>query len=167
MSLVASSMNCVLLTAGAPSSSASPAAALVWIVAARRAWHGGGDLSWVIVGTLGVLAIIAVWMLARWWLGEGSARMRNSPKALFLELCRAHSLAASERQLLAALAECRRLAQPSDLFVDPRHFDEAALPPSLASRKGELARLSERLFAGLSQVDDGADAATQDGRAVV
>ncbi len=126
-----------------------------WIVAARRSSRGAG-MSWVIGGTVAVLAIVAVWMFARWWLGEGAARMRNSPKGLFTELCRAHALAAAERQLLLALAETRQLAQPGDVFVDPSLFDDPPLPPLLASRKGELARLRRRLFAGMEPAADGA-----------
>ncbi|MEX2185802.1 MAG: hypothetical protein WD875_03365 [Pirellulales bacterium] len=149
-----------LVAAGTNWTNGSPVAS-VWIVAARRSFRGG-EMSWVIAGTLGVLAIAAVWMVARWWLGEGAARMRNSPKALFGELCRAHALAASERQLLLSLADCRRLAQPSDVFVDPSHFDNPQLPPLLASRKGELARLRGRLFAGLEPPSIAENTAAED-----
>lgn len=135
--------------------------ASAWMVAARRSWD---SLPWVIVGTIAVLAIVAVWVVARRWLGEGSARMHNSPKALFAELCRAHGLASGERQLLLALAECRQLAQPSDVFVHPIYFDDIQLPPLLAPRKSELVRLRDRLFAGLASSDseagDDADGAS-------
>lgn len=138
------------LCVAAPSWISPGPLASAWMVAARRSWD---SLPWVIVGTIAVLAIVAVWVAARRWLGEGSARMHNSPKALFAELCRAHGLASGERQLLLALAECRQLAQPSDVFVHPIYFDDIQLPPLLAPRKSELVRLRDRLFAGLASAD--------------
>jgi hypothetical protein len=123
------------------------------LLAARSSFRGSG-ISWVVIGALAVVVIVALWMLSRWWLGQGSAGSRNSPKALFAELCRVHALAAGERQLLLALAESNRLVQPSELFVDPTYFDEQRLPTSLAARKGELKSLAGRLFAGLTPAND-------------
>ncbi len=123
------------------------------LLAARSSFRGSG-ISWVVIGALAVVVIVALWMLSRWWLGQGSAGSRNSPKALFAELCRVHALAAGERQLLLALAESNRLVQPSELFVDPTYFDEQRLPASLGARKVELKSLAGRLFAGLTPAND-------------
>lgn len=130
------------------------------LLAARRSFRGA-DVSWVVVGALAVAAIVVLWLATRWWLGEGAARMRKSPRALFAELCRAHALGAAERQLLLALAECRQLVQPSELFVDPRLFDERRLGPTLGPRAAELRALRARLFLGLDETETAA-AATQD-----
>ncbi|RIK73430.1 MAG: hypothetical protein DCC68_24910 [Planctomycetota bacterium] len=133
------------------------AAAMPLMLAARRGFRGG-DMSWVVVGALAVAAIAALWLATRWWLGEGSARMRNSPRALFAELCRAHALCAADRQLLLALAEFRQLANLGELFVNPTHFDEHRLNATLASRRAELQALHARLFSGLDESETFASA---------
>lgn len=119
------------------------------ILAARSALRGNG-MSWVIIGAVAVFAIIGLWMLSRWWLGQGSSGTRNSPRALFTELCRVHGLKAGDRQLLLVLAETNQLVQPCDVFVDPMFFDEARVPPTLSGRKADVASLKRRLFAGLA-----------------
>jgi hypothetical protein len=127
----------------------SPIAAPL-LLAARRPFRGV-NMPWVVFGSLAVAAIVALWLFTRWWLGEGLARRRNSPRALFTELCRAHALASSERQLLLALADAHQLAQPGELFVNPSHFEESRLTPMLFPRRTELLALRARLFAGLEE----------------
>jgi hypothetical protein len=134
----------------------SPIAALL-LLAARRPFRGV-NTSWVVFGALAAVAIVALWLFTRWWLCEGSARRRNSPRALFAELCRAHALGSAERQLLLALAEAHQLAQPGELFVNPSHFDASRIASAMAPRRAELAALRGRLFAGLNEA---ADAASQ------
>jgi hypothetical protein len=130
------------------------------LLAARSALRGNG-MSWVIIGAVAVFAIIGLWMLSRWWLGQGSPGTRNSPRALFTELCRVHGLKAGERQILLVLAETHQLVQPSDVFVDPTLFEEARVPPTLSGRKADVASLKRRLFAGLAPaVEESADEAT-------
>jgi len=119
------------------------------LLAARSTLRGNG-MSWVIIGAVAVFAIIGLWMLSRWWLGQGSSGTRNSPRALFTELCRVHGLKAGDRQLLLVLAETHQLVQPSDVFVDPTYFEESRVPPTLAGRKADVANLKRRLFAGLA-----------------
>jgi hypothetical protein len=119
------------------------------LLAARSALRGSG-ISWVIIGAVAVFAIIGLWMLSRWWLGQGAPGTRNSPRALFAELCRFHGLKAGDRQLLLVIAETNQLVQPSDVFVDPTFFDDARVPATLAGRKADVASLKRRLFAGLT-----------------
>lgn len=130
------------------------------MLAARSTLRGNG-MSWVIIGAVAVFAIIGLWMLSRWWLGQGSPGTRNSPRALFTELCRVHGLGAGDRQLLLTLAETNQLVQPSDVFVDPTFFEEARVPSALSGRKADVANLKQRLFAGHAPaVEETADDAT-------
>jgi hypothetical protein len=133
--------------------------AIEWnaLLFARSGFRVGG-VSWFVICTLVVLAIVALWMLARWRRGESTGSVRNSPRALFYELCRVHALASAERQLLWALAEGRQFAQPSQVFVDPGAFDDDRMPPALSGRRSELARLRDRLFDGLEKPGDSAAA---------
>src|SRR4051795_7855654 len=65
----------------------------------------------------------------------------DSASRLFSELCRAHKLGRSNRQLLKKLATARGLKNASALFVEPDHFSATDLPLELKESAAELRQL--------------------------
>ncbi|MBP90819.1 MAG: hypothetical protein CMJ64_29600 [Planctomycetaceae bacterium] len=70
----------------------------------------------------------------------------QQPEALVHELCRAHQLDWSSRQLLQSLAKAHRLADPARIFVEPRRFNSDKLGPAFAKCEPRLAQLRQQLF---------------------
>ena len=103
------------------------------------------DEVWAIfVVTAILLAVVLVWHVVATW-GKGRFTS-NSPRSLFRELCRAHSLSRPRRRLLKRLAAARAVSPPALLFVQPECFALAGLPDDLASQAEEIALLEQRLF---------------------
>jgi len=97
----------------------------------------------------GVLAVLTALMLVLSWYYRQRARWRqDSPQTLFVELCEAHALSWSDRQLLRALATAHELPCAARVFVEPERFDVARLPRALSSRADEITSLKHRLFGG-------------------
>jgi len=109
----------------------------------------GAELEWIDLvlwasGILGVL--VSVWLLMKllaWRDGRGA---RNSPRALFRRLGKAHGLDRGERRVLRQLARSQRLAHPGRVFLEPDRLEPARLPPQLAARRDTIAALRRRLF---------------------
>jgi len=80
-------------------------------------------------------------------------RKTNSPRALFRELCRAHGLSSSERNLLLRLASRQAPYNPAGIFLEPQHFDLDHLPAAAAADVEEVKRLRERLFGPIRTAD--------------
>jgi hypothetical protein len=78
---------------------------------------------------------------------RGIALRSNSPKRLFRELCRAHSVDRAGRRLLKRLAAARGVAPAALLFVRPECFATTDLPSGMSGHADEIARLEEVLFA--------------------
>ncbi|HEX4414163.1 MAG TPA: hypothetical protein VH107_11085 [Lacipirellulaceae bacterium] len=70
----------------------------------------------------------------------------DSPKRLFQDLCRAHRLRPANRRLLKKIAAARGVEYASELFVEPRHFEEADLPATLAESTRDVRQLRHALF---------------------
>jgi hypothetical protein len=74
---------------------------------------------------------------------------RPRPRLLFFSLCRAHRLSWWESWWLWQLARAQHVAEPARVFLEPERFQPAHLPPPLWPHAALLARLRDRLFAGL------------------
>ncbi len=87
-----------------------------------------------------VAAIAGVWIVLYYWdvIRARTRKRHDEPQALFDELCHAHGLSRNERDLLAEVAEGRRLAQPAAIFIDPRHLQESPQTPTIASLVSRL-----------------------------
>lgn len=109
--------------------------------------------SYVVIASLLIGLAVALWLLAR-AAGRGQRRLaRNSPRHLFVSLCRAHGLKRADRKLLRRLARQCQLQDPARLFVEPDWFVQAA--SSLAWQQGaeRLEAVRRRLFEGLGAPD--------------
>jgi hypothetical protein len=104
-----------------------------------------GDL---IVGLL-VLAVIVVvvWLLYSILNLGTKKKRRNWPKALFLNLCRAHRLGWRECWLLWRLARHQRLSEPARLFLESQRWNPVNFSPALLSKQQQFTRLQGQLFA--------------------
>lgn len=101
-----------------------------------------------LVTMLVVMAVVAAlaWLIAR-YVKMREQRRSNCPQYLFHELCHAHQLDWSSRQLLQSLAKAHGLTDPARIFVEPHHFNIDKLGPALADCETRLAELRQRLFA--------------------
>jgi hypothetical protein len=97
---------------------------------------------------LGMAAVAAAALLIWFLAARRPPRLfvSNSPARLFRELCHAHGLSFSTRRLLKRLAAAQGLATPAILFVEPKHFDTANLPPDLQSAAKDVQRIRAHLF---------------------
>ncbi len=102
-----------------------------------------------LIAVLAIIAAIALlfWFLKRTSSGIGRTRNRNSPRQLFKQLCRAHSLTAANGRLLRRLARSQGLAHPARVFVEPHRFDPQRLKPSMRKDESRLNELRGKLFA--------------------
>jgi hypothetical protein len=104
---------------------------LLWLLAnadmssagrsAKRYSSQSSSLSnnWFLIAA--ILTIGALWFGLYYWdrYRKNLASKGDSPKSLFLELCRAHKLSRSERTVLLQIAEKSKLQNPAMIFVDP------------------------------------------------
>ena len=98
-----------------------------------------------------ILLIVAaaasiIWLLNR-LSRDDRQQIRNNPRGLFRELCRAHGLSLTHRRLLDQLASYQQLADPARLFLEPERFEPARLGPVLEPHQARFAALRDRLFA--------------------
>jgi hypothetical protein len=102
-----------------------------------------------ILGLLFVLAGMLVLVFVAWgfsyWQKWRELRVIDSPRALFKELCAAHSLDRADRELLYEIAQWHQLADPVQLFVEPRLFEPGAMHQDLDCDL-EVQELQSRLF---------------------
>lgn len=93
-----------------------------------------------------VLAIVVVVFGSLTYLAWRQIRERqaNLPSGLFAQLCAVHQLSTQERRLLRRLARQQQLADPSLLFIEPRHF--VASPHSPENQREQLEQLRQRVF---------------------
>jgi hypothetical protein len=101
------------------------------------------DLSSFLSALVLVLAVIGIVLLTKRCVAESERRRTSSPRALFRELCRAHQLSWSDRQLLLKLAAWHALPDPALLFIEPARFQVAA---GLDDYRERLAQLQRQLF---------------------
>ena len=90
-------------------------------------------------------ATLVIWGLTRlvqWTEKHG----KNSPRALFRELCRVHRIGWSERRMIKDLAEWQHLDQSAQVFLEPERFDAALLSPGLAEHRESLEALRDKIF---------------------
>ncbi|MGA2033070.1 MAG: hypothetical protein ABSG68_12495 [Thermoguttaceae bacterium] len=90
--------------------------------------------------------IVAIWLLSRLLAYQKRRRTVNSPRKLFLALCRIHALPWSDRWLLWRLAKSRRLADPARVFLEPTLYDQLGLDRSWAVQWPRLDALRSELF---------------------
>lgn len=109
-----------------------------------------------IVSTAAALAALAAWAWIVW--RRRVAREWNSPRGLFLELCRAHKMSMTDRWLLRLMAETQGLEQPGLLFVESERFRAAESCPRLDARAREIERIHRFLFPVMKQANDKASA---------
>ena len=97
-----------------------------------------------VLGGMVVLALLA-WAFSVWQ-KRREARVLNSPRALFRELCSAHGLIRADRDLLYEIAQWHEIADPVQLFVEPHRFHAAEMHTALDC-ESEAKELHSRLFA--------------------
>ncbi len=102
----------------------------------------------LILGAAGLT--LAIWFLSRLTGGHERRSILNSPRKLFVALCRAHGLAWNDTRLLWRLARRQHLDEAARLFLEPDQFDVEGLGPALAAQAGRLRWLRDRIFAGLA-----------------
>jgi hypothetical protein len=96
-----------------------------------------------------IIAALLILLLAVLVNMRQRASGRDSPKALFLSLCRAHRLKWRERWLLWRLARLGHIKDPARLFLEPHRFRSTRLPTALRGRAAELRTIRDRLFSEL------------------
>lgn len=113
-----------------------------------RGERGGLSSNQVICGLVAVAALVLLgWSLLRVFSPQACP---NSPRRLFLSLCRAHGLPWAETWLLWRVARARQLHEPARLFLEPEWLAPEELPPAFQPRAEQLRSLAKRLFAGLN-----------------
>jgi hypothetical protein len=110
----------------------------------KRMTFDGNDLLILAGVTLLVLGAFA-WQLILRRRYQRDFWFDSTPR-LFGELCRAHKLGRSSRQLLKQLAAARGLQYATVLFVEPDHFDATDLPSELKASASDLRQLRHKLF---------------------
>ncbi|MBX7167331.1 MAG: hypothetical protein K1X74_13455 [Pirellulales bacterium] len=112
----------------------------------RRTTEGTGDDLFLlgVVALIVPLFVVALFALVRM---QERRESLNSPKALFRELCKAHQLTGSQRNLLKHLAAGHNLTDPARIFLEPERFDPGRLSSELQSRAADLESLRKLLFA--------------------
>jgi hypothetical protein len=100
----------------------------------------------LILGAVLAVVVAVVWLATRFF-ALRERRAHHSPRRLFGQLCRAHGLAWTDRQLLRQMARRHRLSSPSLMFLDVSRFDVQQLGPAFAGRASQIAALRQRLFA--------------------
>ena len=67
------------------------------------------------------VAIAMLWAAINYWsrFRDRFLRQSDSPKSLFLELCRVHRLDRAEKSFLLAAVEAARLSEPAVVFINP------------------------------------------------
>lgn len=93
-----------------------------------------------------VALVVGALLLTKLLSRQDRLRRCNSPRSLFKELCRAHSLSRHERQLLKQLSLDHGLEDPLSLFLDPSRFRDAGLLAAWQPRRQQVRDLGERLF---------------------
>jgi hypothetical protein len=128
----------------------------IWLLAqadsyvhmSRRFQPGGHSFSFLEAGVWLLLITGAVGLA--WCAYHLYNRMlknrQRSPAWLFRELCDAHGLCWSDRQLLQWLARSHNLPHASHLFLRPGLFNTAALPPDMAAWRERVGQLRDTLF---------------------
>jgi hypothetical protein len=101
----------------------------------------------ILLGLLIVAALMAaIWALSRLLAMGTRHRAYDSPRRLFLSLCKAHRLRWSEWWLLWRLARSQGLKDPARIFLEPERFGPGGLRPKLAARAERLRGIRDRLF---------------------
>ncbi len=77
---------------------------------------------------------------------QREGRSHFSSRRLFDELCALHELDWPSRKLLHQLARAHRLEHPARVFVEPRWFEAAQIPETLAPFRVQFLQLKSRLF---------------------
>jgi hypothetical protein len=65
---------------------------------------------------------------------------------LFQELCRTHRLNSASRRLLKKVAAARGIEHATELFVEPKYFENTDLPSTLHASARDLRQLRHTLF---------------------
>lgn len=139
-------------------------------LAQRAAWERLGDrfsgehaqFRWAdLLGFFGVALAAAALIAGLRWLQLAQERRRrsNEPRHLFADLCDLHQLNRRDRRRLRELAAAHQLDSAGALFVRPDYFAAERLPEELAGEQEHYARIAQRLFAGLPEVEAAIDAA--------
>src|SRR5262249_41768320 len=109
----------------------------------------GRALSFISYELLLLIAVTVLVIVTIVWQTISRKRRRDfaydSPPRLFADLCRAHRLNWSHRRLLKHLAAARGLKCPTELFVEPEHFDMINVPAALRPSANELRQLRHKL----------------------
>ena len=103
------------------------------------------DLFSLLVVLAGMLVLVFFAWGFSYWQKRRESRVVDSPRALFKELCAAHSLDRADRELLYEIAQWHQLTDPVQLFVEPRLFQPRAMHQDLDCDL-EVQELQTRLF---------------------
>ena len=107
------------------------------------------DLTGLLTVLGGMLALVLVCWCLSYWHARRQARIVNSPRLLFRELCHVHGLNHTERELLQEIAQWHELTDPVQLFIEPQRFQPREMHEVL-NCEAEVTELQARLFAGES-----------------
>ena len=115
---------------------------------ASRSFRGGTkfNLTQLVAFAIAAIVLIALCVFTPRLYDFWQRARSRSPRVLFLELCKLHSLRPETIRLLEDLSVARKLSHPAIVFVDPNQFNSAGLPQSLNGRHHELKALRDRLF---------------------
>lgn len=119
------------------------------VILAKPPQPGDWSFGWAGVTSIAEFAlaiIVCLWVMKMYFSAQRQ-RNTNSPRQLFLDLCKAHELSRHERSLLRRLAQQHQLDQPSLLFVEPSWFSAEKTLPAWGRRFDELDQLRQRIFA--------------------
>ncbi|MHB8969305.1 MAG: hypothetical protein ACYC3X_03775 [Pirellulaceae bacterium] len=114
----------------------------------KRFQAGGSQFP---IGQIVTLLVLLLLIVAGLWKvahvsAQREGRSHFSPRRLFKELCALHALDWPSRKLLHQLARANHLDHPARLFVEPRWFEAAQIPETLASFRPQFTQLKSRLF---------------------
>ena len=98
---------------------------------------------------------VFVGLLARILARGDKHQLFNSPRRLFLTLCRAHQLDRPARSLLVQIARAEGIEQPARLFLEPQRFRRAQTHLALEGKQAAIDALAARLFPGIATSRDG------------
>lgn len=98
----------------------------------------------IVIGVALVIGI-AFWLLIRYRERKNAPGYADSDE-LFGELCEAHGIAISDRQLLNEIAQAEQFDEPALLFLSPECLELSRLPAQFGSKREEIALLRAKLF---------------------
>ncbi len=92
-------------------------------------------------------AIVAMLFFGSRWIKLSDQCQNDSPRLLFIELCRALALSRTERRIMARVAIVAEAPTPADVFIEPRYLNAVLADRSWSKYETVLLNLKQKLFA--------------------